>query len=131
VAGLHVGWRGNRAEFPGLAVAALCDRYGARPDELVAVRGPSLGPGSSEFVNFDLEWGEAYRAYHDPAARTVDLWRLTRDQLVRAGLKAGCIFSLDLDTCVLPEFFSYRRDRITGRQASLVWISRPGSGTHG
>ena len=32
------------------------------------------------------------------------------------------IYALDLCTLSLPLFFSYRRDKSTGRQASLIWI---------
>ncbi|WP_428569467.1 MAG: polyphenol oxidase family protein [Solidesulfovibrio sp. DCME] len=122
VAALHVGWRGNVADFCGRGVRSLCVRYGLDPRELYAVRGPSLGPGESEFTNFEAEFGEAFRPYFDYRSRRLDLWRLTRDQLVAAGLDRDRIFSLDLCTRSLPLFFSYRRDKTTGRQASLIWI---------
>ncbi|GAB6038689.1 polyphenol oxidase family protein [Fundidesulfovibrio butyratiphilus] len=123
VAALHVGWRGNAQGFIQKGVAALCERYGFGPDELMAVRGPSLGPAASQFVNFAEEFGPDFAAYHDPASQTVNLWRLTNDQLLEAGLKPDRIFRLDLCTFSLPLFHSYRRDRQgAGRQAALVWI---------
>jgi hypothetical protein len=122
VCALHVGWRGNRAGFPTRGAAAFCARYGLDPGEVLAVRGPSLSPAASEFVNFDREFGPDFAAYFDPASRTVDLWRLTRDQLAHAGLKAENIFSLDACTYRDPGYFSYRRDKQTGRQAGLIWI---------
>ena len=124
VAALHCGWRGNRQGFPQKGVAAFCEAYNLHPEDLLAVRGPSLGPGASEFVNFDLEWGNAFHDYFDPEAKTVALWRLTRDQLLTAGLRPDRIFALDLCTASLPAtFFSYRRDKITGRQVGLIWIA--------
>lgn len=124
VAALHCGWRGNRQAFPQKGVAAFCRAYGLRPEDVLAVRGPSLGPGASEFVNFDLEWGDDFRNYFNPETKTVDLWRLTRDQLLTAGLLPNHIFSLDLCTANLSDtFFSYRRDKITGRQVGLIWIA--------
>ncbi|MEA4857354.1 MAG: polyphenol oxidase family protein [Solidesulfovibrio sp.] len=122
IAALHVGWRGNVADFCARGVRSLCVRYGLDPRELFAVRGPSLGPGESEFTNFEAEFGEAFRPYFDHRTRRVDLWRLTRDQLVAAGLSRDRIFGLDLCTRSLPLFFSYRRDKTAGRQASLIWI---------
>jgi len=125
VAALHVGWRGNVAEFPQRGVRALCREYGLAPAELLAVRGPSLGPAASEFTNFEAEFGPAFAPYHDPATRTVDLWRLTRDQLLAAGLLPERIHGLDLCTHATPElFFSYRRERTCGRQASVIWIRK-------
>ncbi len=123
VAALHVGWRGNRIGFVQRAVAAFCSRYGLRPQDLSAVRGPSLGPACAAFVNYDREWGPDFAPWHDPATGTVNLWRLTRDQLAAAGLAPERIFGLDLCTASLADdFFSYRRNRITGRQASVVVI---------
>jgi len=123
VAALHVGWRANRAGAPVLWTEAFCRRYGLRPKDLLAVRGPSLGPGRSEFVNFETEWGPDFAAYFDHESRCLDLWQLTKDQLVQAGLQAERIFALDLCTYSLPElFFSHRRDRGRGRQAGLIWI---------
>lgn len=125
VAALHVGWRGNVANFLGSGVAAFCERYSLNPTDLMAVRGPSLGPANSEFVNFETEFGDDFRDYYDETAQTVDLWRLTRDQLMTAGLKPGSIYSLDFCTKSLPElFFSYRRQKVTGRQAGVIWIRR-------
>jgi YfiH family protein len=123
VAALHVGWRGNVLEFPQKGVALFCERYGLAPDELMAVRGPSLGPGESEFTNFEMEFGDRFRDFFDPATRTVNLWRLTVAQLRQVGLRRERIFSLDLCTASLPVFHSYRRDKAnSGRQASLIWI---------
>lgn len=123
VAALHCGWRGNRQDFPQKGVAAFCAAFDLRPVDILAVRGPSLGPGASEFVNFEPEWGDAFHAYFDPKAKTVDLWRLTRDQLLAAGLRPDRVFGLDLCTASLPDtFFSYRCQKITGRQAGLIWI---------
>ncbi len=122
VAALHAGWRGNVTGFPASGVTAFCARYGLSPADCLAVRGPSLGPEASEFTNFDKEFGEKFADYFDPATRTVDLWRLTRDQLIGAGLKPDNIFGLDLCTASSRHFFSYRRSRTTGRQAAFIWI---------
>jgi YfiH family protein len=126
VAALHVGWRGNAADYPAVGLLRFCEAYGLDPAEVLAVRGPSLGPGASEFVNFGKEWPATFALWFDAEKRTVDLWRLTREQLMRAGMRAGNIFSLDLCTRSLPGlFFSHRRGD-EGRQGSLVWIRPAG-----
>lgn len=123
IAAMHAGWRGNRCDFPVTGVARFCERYGLEPRDLVAVRGPSLGPGRAEFVNFDREWGEPYLPWFDADSKTMDLWGLTRHQLERAGLPTRSIYGLDLCTASNNgQFFSYRCARQSGRQASLVWI---------
>lgn len=126
VAALHVGWRGNLQNYPGLGVAEFCRRYQAGPGDLYAVRGPSLSPAVAEFTNFEREWGSEFRPWFNPDDQTMDLWRLTRDQLLKAGLKPEKIYSLDLCTLSMPDsFFSYRLSRKTGRQASVIWIEQP------
>ena len=123
VAALHVGWRGNRINYPGTAVREFCLRYGLDPVEISAVRGPSLGPSAAEFINFASEWGTEFLPWFDATRQTMDLWSLTRHQLQVAGLLPERIFSLDLCTYSLPEIlFSHRRDKHCGRQGSVIWM---------
>ncbi|MDR1856813.1 MAG: polyphenol oxidase family protein [Desulfovibrio sp.] len=123
VAALHVGWRGNRINFPASAVERICARYRVQPSELLAVRGPSLGPARAQFVNFDAEWGADFLPWFDEGTKTMDLWGLTRHQLEQAGVPSRNIHGVDLCTATMDgAFFSYRRDRNCGRQMSLIWI---------
>lgn len=128
VAGLHAGWRGNKIDFPGTGVRAFCDAYGLKPEDVFAVRGPSLGPTAAEFVNFATDFGPAFKDYHDPVTHLMDLWRLTRDQLMAAGVPEKQIFSINLCTMGNDDtFFSFRKAcgtpcRDTGRQAGIIWI---------
>ena len=122
IAAIHAGWRGNRCDFPGSAVARLCERYKLEPSDWLAVRGPSLGPACAEFVNFDAEWGEDFRPWFEPQSRCMDLWGLTRHQLQQAGIPAAQIYGMDMCTMSNALFNSYRRDRNCGRQAAIIWI---------
>lgn len=123
VAALHVGWRGNVLGFPATGVRDFCEEYGISASDVLAVRGPSLGPGKSEFTGFETEFGPGFADWYDDQTRCVNLWRMTRDQLISTGVSPANIYSLDLCTMSLPElFFSYRREQTCGRQASLIWI---------
>jgi YfiH family protein len=122
VAALHAGWRGNAVNYPASGLKAFCAAYGLEPSRVLAVRGPSLGPAAAEFVNFAEEWLPHFADWFDARQRTMDLWRLTKDQLVSAGMRADRIFGLDLCTRSLPELFFSHRLRHAGRQASLIWI---------
>lgn len=123
VAALHVGWRGNRCDFPASGVRRFCALRGLDPADIFAVRGPSLGPARAEFVNFAQEWGESFRPWLDAATLRMDLWSLTRSQLERAGVPPRQIFGLDICTSLNADrFFSHRHDPRSGRQASLIWI---------
>ena len=124
IAAIHVGWRGNRCHFPEIAVERFCMQYALEPRDLVAVRGPSLGPGHAEFINFEREWGATWQPWFDTDSRTMDLWALTRAQLKKAGLLQRNIYGLDWCTAENNDlFFSYRRHKSSGRQASLIWIA--------
>lgn len=122
IAALHVGWRGNRCNFPASGVARFCTQYGLAPQDIVAVRGPSLGPTRAEFVNFDREWTEDFRPWFNPQTRCMDLWALTRHQLQQAGVPETQIYGLDLCTFLNPAFYSYRRNVSCGRQAAFIWL---------
>ncbi|MFO8032344.1 MAG: polyphenol oxidase family protein [Desulfohalobiaceae bacterium] len=124
IAALHVGWRANRAWAPSIWVEQFCKGFGLSPQDVLAVRGPSLSPRNSEFVNFEAEWGPEFLSYFQPETRTMDLWSLSRDQLCQAGVPRENIFGFDLCTFEMQEeFFSFRRQGVCGRQAGLIWLS--------
>lgn len=128
VAGFHIGWRGNKIKFLISGVRCFCEKYDLNPHDLYAVRGPSLSPTAAEFVNFDSDFGPGFKKYFDETTKTVDLWSLTRDQLMEAGLPEKHIFGIDLCTMGQDDtFYSYRRAcaspvKETGRQCGIIWI---------
>lgn len=122
---LHVGWRGNRIGFIQSAIARFCRHYVLQPQDLWAVRGPSLGPARSQFVNFATEWGDEFLPWFNTQTSTLDLWGLTAHQLQEAGLAMENIFGVDICTFENPQlFFSHRRDKgRSGRQAAFIWLT--------
>lgn len=122
VAALHVGWRGNSIDFPESGALAFCEAYKIKPKDVMAVRGPSLGPRAAEFVNFKKEWPEKYQPWFDDESRRMDLWSLTRHQLAAAGIKPKNIYGIDLCTFTnLGLFFSHRAGD-TGRQGAVIFM---------
>lgn len=121
IAAIHVGWRGNVAQFAQTAVATFCAAYGLDPAEVHAVRGPSLG--RAEFVNFAREWPVSFAPWYDQASQCMDLWSLTRRQLCEAGLKPSKIHGLDMCTLSLNSLFFSHRCGDTGRQAGIIWMN--------
>ncbi|GAB3523819.1 peptidoglycan editing factor PgeF [Photobacterium alginatilyticum] len=124
VAAVHAGWRGAA---DGIIEAAL-DTFHAPADQILAWLGPAIGPNAFEVGNevreqfvADLPQAEqAFKPYGDKWL--ADLYVLARQRLYRAGVSK--IYGGDFCTFSSPErFYSYRRDGVTGRQASLIWIT--------
>jgi polyphenol oxidase len=120
VANVHCGWRGQVQNVLAQAVRLLEDRCGVRPPDLYAAISPSLGPCCAEFRNFQQEFPAEMWPYQ-VRPDYFDLWRLSRDQLAAAGLEPAHIDVAGLCTrCRTAEFFSYRAEKITGRQGSVI-----------
>lgn len=126
VAAAHAGWRGLADGVIEAAVKAMAVEAG----EILAWLGPAIGPRA-------FEVGPEVRQIfmeHDPAAALAfipsvhagkwlaDIYLLARQRLGRMGVTqvfggAYCTFSDE------ERFYSYRRDGVTGRMASLVWLA--------
>lgn len=120
IANVHCGWRGNVHNVLGQAVGRLQEVFGSRPAALLAGISPSLGPCCAEFKNFRREmpaefWGYQVRPTY------FDLWRLSVEQLLAAGLVREHIQVAGLcSRCQAKDFYSYRRDGVTGRNGTVV-----------
>lgn len=124
VAAAHAGWRGLLAGVIEATVTAM-----QLPGErLVAWLGPAIGPHAFEVGS---EVRDAFIA-HDGAAASAFIARangkwlcnLYRLAQLRLGHSGVCRLA-GADFCTLTDrdrFFSYRRDGMTGRMASLIWI---------
>lgn len=123
VAAAHAGWR-------GLASGVLENtirRLGVPAGELLAHLGPGIGPTAFEvgadvrdaFLSGDAGAEAAFRP-HAPGKWLADLFQLARRRLARAGVEH--VSGGGLCTYSDPaRFYSYRRDRETGRMAALIW----------
>jgi hypothetical protein len=124
VAAAHAGWRGLLGGVLESAVAAMV----AAPGELLAWLGPAIGPRCFEV---GTEVREAFAARNPSASAAFvatgpdkwlcDIYQLARQRLER--IEVGAISGGRACTFSEPErYFSYRRDRTTGRMASLIWL---------
>jgi len=125
VAAVHAGWRGLADGIIEAAVARLA----VPPCEILCWLGPAIGPqvfevGAEVRTRF-LELGKedtqtAFRP--SPGGKWLaDLYALAQERLHRCGVDqvSGGGFCTYSDS---ERFFSYRRDGVTGRMASLIWI---------
>jgi YfiH family protein len=129
VAAAHAGWRGLAGGVLERTVAALP----APPSRLLAWLGPAIGPEAFEvgeevraaFVEADAAAAAAFRPGAAAGKHYADLWTLARLRLARAGVVrvSGGGLSTHADA---RRFYSYRRDGVTGRMASLIWLDPAG-----
>ncbi|MEQ4544710.1 MAG: laccase domain-containing protein, partial [Pantoea agglomerans] len=97
------------------------------PQNIMAWLGPAIGPQAFEvgpevreaFMEKDAQAESAFR----PVAGKymADIYQLARQRLANVGVQHvyggdRCTFTEEHD------FFSYRRDRTTGRMASFIWL---------
>jgi YfiH family protein len=123
VAAVHAGRRGLAAGVLPAAVDAM-RTLRARPDRLYAVVGPGVCPEHYEVPGpMRAEVAAAVPA----AAATTTTGKPALD--LRAGLltqlrAAGVDRMMVMPHCTAetPDFYSYRRDGVTGRFAGIVWI---------
>ncbi|MDF0606598.1 peptidoglycan editing factor PgeF [Neisseriaceae bacterium TC5R-5] len=124
VSAIHAGWRGLCDGVIENSVSACA----VDNSELLAWLGPAIGPDA-------FEVGEEVRAAfiaHDPIAESAftaitegkylaDIYQLARQRLNALGVTQ--IYGGNFCTVIERDhFFSYRRDRDTGRMASLIWF---------
>jgi YfiH family protein len=124
VAALHAGWRGLAAGIIEQTIAAM-----RRPGEtLLAWLGPAIGPAAFQvgdevreaFLKHDRQAQAAFQP-HPQGGWKADLYLLARQRLAERGVSAV----YGGDECSFTDagrFYSYRRDGVTGRMATLIWL---------
>lgn len=123
VAAAHAGWRGLCAGILEATLAA----FSAPAEEITVWLGPAIGPTAFE-VGAEVRAAFLAQNLHDTAAFRpagekyyADIWQLARARLSRSGVRH--ITGGGLCTVSEPaKFFSFRRNGVTGRMASLIWL---------
>ncbi len=131
VGAAHAGWRGLAAGVLERTVQAMCEAAGLVPDQLLAWLGPCIGPRQFEVGADVLAAFGANAAAPDPTrfvARPrpdgAPRWLANLPQLARDRLHAAGVTQVSGGSwCTVEDasrFFSFRRDRTTGRLAAGI-----------
>lgn len=151
VAAAHAGWKGLALRVPALAVQSLVQACDARPADIVAACGPSIGACCYQ-VGADVRDAFQQAGFSAPRLRRwfleapppatdhvalpgrephadrwyFDGWRSAHEQLVEAGIPAEQVFGTDLCTAGQADVLcSCRRDgHAAGRMAGAIRLSR-------
>ena len=124
VAAAHAGWRGLAAGVLEQTLRCFDD-----PSKVMAWMGPAIGPEHFEVGDevrevFVQQHSQAESAFvkSRPGHWMTNIFQLAQQRLSAAGVThiygGGICTYADAD-----HFYSYRRESVTGRMASLIWLS--------
>jgi hypothetical protein len=128
VAAVHAGWRG----LCDGAIEAAVKKMPVPPSEILAWLGPAIGPNAFEvgdevreqFMQKDLQAEAGFQPHGDKWL--CDMYLIAKQRLHQLGVTQIYGGSVNEDFCTFTDearFFSFRRDNVTGRMASMIWLT--------
>jgi len=129
IAMVHAGWKGTALRIAQKSLRAMIRRYGTKPEQVVAVIGPSIGPDAFEVQEdvesrFESAFPEMDLVRHENGRTTVDLWACNEGQLLEMGVPKERIHNDRICTASNTDtFFSHRAEKgQTGTMAALFCL---------
>ena len=133
VASIHAGWR---SLCDGVIEATIA-KMGAESSQLMAWLGPAIGPDAFEvgaevraqFMAKDAQAKLAFKKQSENQAQDkwlCDMYKIATQRLNKLGVTQIYGGGQDEDWCTHTDdgrFFSFRRDGLTGRMATLIWLA--------
>lgn len=127
VAAVHAGWRGL---CDGVIEAAIA-KMQVPPSEILVWLGPAIGPDAFEvgadvkaqFMTIDAQAELAFKPHADKWL--CNLYLIAKQRLNNLGVTQIYGASVNEEFCTYNDkdrFFSFRRDNVTGRMASMIWL---------
>lgn len=124
VGALHAGWRGLTSGIIETGIKAM----GEDPDQLIFWMGPAIGPkhfevGEDVLQAFEQRYAGARKVFTGTGNKKwhMNIYEGARSVLLSSGVKQ--VYGGDYCTFSDEElFYSYRRDGVCGRMASMIWI---------
>jgi len=118
----HAGWKGLSQNIYGKLVATMHQEIGTQAHNLIVCISPSLGPDHAEYKDYkhklspDL-WNFQIKPYY------FDFWSIGKQQLGVCGVSEKNVELSELCTaCNVQDYFSYREEKNTGRNATIVGL---------
>ena len=127
VAAVHAGWRG----LCDGAIEAAVHKMQVPKSEILVWLGPAIGPNAFEvgeevraqFIQHDQQATQAFKPHEDKWL--CNMYLIAQQRLKALGVTQIYGGGVNEDFCTYTDearFFSFRRDNITGRMASLIWL---------
>jgi YfiH family protein len=124
IAAIHAGRQGTALRIIPKVLKEMEAEFGCLKKDFLISLGPSIGFCCYEIDErvFLQEW-EPYSTPMENGKRMLDLARINIGLIAEEGIPEDQIFWIDLCTHCHPDlFFSYRKERNTGRQLSFIGI---------
>jgi len=132
VAAVHAGWRGL---CDGVIEAAV-NKMQVSPSDVLVWLGPAIGPDAFEvgsdvreqFIEKDSQAALAFKSINNQDSKgkwLCNLYLIAQQRLNNIGVTQVYGASVNEDFCTYTDearFFSFRRDNVTGRMASMIWL---------
>lgn len=132
VAAVHAGWRGL---CDGVIEAAV-NKMQVSPSDVLVWLGPAIGPDAFEvgsdvreqFIEKDSQAALAFKSINNQDSKgkwLCNLYLIAQQRLNNIGVTQVYGASVNEDFCTYTDearFFSFRRDNVTGRMASMIWF---------
>jgi hypothetical protein len=127
VAAAHAGWRGL---CDGVIETAV-EKMQVPASEVLVWLGPAIGPNAFEVGDnvreqFIAKDNQAVIAFKPRGDKWLcDLYLIAKQRLNKIGVTDIYGASVNEDFCTYSDesrFFSFRRDNVTGRMASMIWL---------
>jgi YfiH family protein len=120
IAVVHAGWRGSVQNIYARTLDAMRREIGTQPQNVIVCISPSLGPDHAEFKNYKHELPQDFWSFM-VKPNYFDFWAISRKQLAACGIPDNKIEITSICTYCNPnDYFSHRRDKDTGRHATVV-----------
>ena len=137
VVAVHAGWRGLCDGTLEASIGDACRAAQIKPNDLMAWLGPAIGPSAFEVggevrEQFIAKDGQAEAAFKPNSVKQnhdkwlCDIYQIATQRLNNCGVTLIYGGGYDENFCTFTQkeqFFSYRRDGVTGRMASLIWLA--------
>lgn len=117
---VHAGWKGSVQNIYARFFEAMHRDIGTQPHNVIVCVSPSLGPDHAEYKNYKQDFPEEWWSFQ-VRPNYFDFWAMTKKQLSALGILDKNIEISEVCThCNPKEYFSYRREKETGRHATVV-----------
>jgi polyphenol oxidase len=135
VAAVHAGWKGVLKKIELNALNMFKANYGSEPKDILIFIGPSIRKCCFKVTEETLNLFVSTYKNNLPAEKTessqdnidyyfIDLVKIIKNNLINSGIPGDNITDLGLCTFCNEEnlFFSYRKEKKTGRHAGLIML---------